>query len=141
VQATLESISEEVIGNRLILKQRLFLLRMHEGTHIKSHIAEFIYIINELDKKEFKIEDGDQVLLLLCSFSSSYKSFRDAIIYRGKSTIKVNEVKEHILNKNKRQAVDGSLITMTPGKFFLTKEKSNNRNSMGNPKHKNLVYI
>ena len=29
------------LANRLILKQCLFLLRMHEGTPIKSHIAEF----------------------------------------------------------------------------------------------------
>jgi len=29
------------LANRLILKQRLFLLRMHEGTPIKSHITEF----------------------------------------------------------------------------------------------------
>ena len=32
--------------NRLILKQRLFLICMHEGTPIKSHIAEFFSIIN-----------------------------------------------------------------------------------------------
>ena len=32
---------------------------------------------------------------------SSYKSFREVIIYGGKSTIKVNEVKEHLLNKDK----------------------------------------
>ena len=32
---------------------------------------------------------------------SSYKSFREAIIYGGKSTIKVNEVKEYLFNKDK----------------------------------------
>ena len=31
----------------------------------------------------------------------SYKSFREAIIYGGKSTINVNEVKEHLFNKDK----------------------------------------
>ena len=63
------------LANRLILKQRLFFLRMHEGTPIKSHIAEFFSIINNLDKIEFKIEDEDQALLLLCSLPTSYKSF------------------------------------------------------------------
>ena len=54
------------LANQLILKQRLFLLRKHEGTPIKSHIAEFFSIINDLDKIEIKIED--QALLLLCFF-------------------------------------------------------------------------
>ena len=45
---------------------------MHEGASIKSHIAEFSSIINDLDK--IKIEDKDQAVLLLCSLPSSYKS-------------------------------------------------------------------
>jgi len=61
--------------NRLILKQYLFFLRMHEGTPIKSYIAKFTSIVNELDKIEVKIKDEDQALLLLCSLSFSYKSF------------------------------------------------------------------
>jgi len=89
------------LTNRLILKQLLFLLCMHEDTPIKSHIAEFSSIINDLNKIEVKIEDEDQTLLLLCSLLSSYKSFREAIIYGAKSIIKVNEVKEHLLNKDK----------------------------------------
>ena len=68
------------LANRLILKHNLFLLCMHEGTHIKSHITEFFSIINDLDKIEVKIKDDDLALLLLCSLPSSYKSFRKAII-------------------------------------------------------------
>ena len=74
------------LAKRLILKQRLFLLRMHVGTPIKSHIAEFFSIIIDLDKIEVKLEDEDQTLLLLCFLPSSYKSFKEAIIYGGKST-------------------------------------------------------
>ena len=66
---------------------------MHEDTPIKSHIADFFSIINDLNMIEVKIEDENQALPLLCSLPSSYKSFREAIIYGGKSTIKVNEVK------------------------------------------------
>ena len=73
---------------------------MHKGTSIKSHIAKFSSIINDLDKIEVKIEDEDQELLLLYSLLSSYKSFR-AIIYGSKSTVKVNKVKEHLLNKDR----------------------------------------
>ena len=56
---------------------------------------------------EVKIKDKDQSLLLMCSLPSSYKSFREAIIYGGKLTISVNEVKEHQLNKDK---IDKQLI-------------------------------
>ena len=68
---------------------------MHESTPIKSHIAKFSYIINDLKKIEIKIEDKDKPLLLLCYLPSSYKSFMKAIIYERKLTIKVIEVKEH----------------------------------------------
>jgi len=80
------------LANQLILKQHLFLLCVHESTPIKSYIVEFFFIINDLDKIEVKIENEDQAPLLLCSLLSSYKSFRETIIYGGKSTIKVNEV-------------------------------------------------
>jgi len=43
--------------NWLILKQHVFLLCMNKGTPIESHLAEFTFIINELDKTEVKIED------------------------------------------------------------------------------------
>jgi len=98
----------------------LFLLYMHESTPIKFHIAEFTSIINELDKIEVKIEDKNQALILLWSLPSSYKSFRKSIIYGDRSTIKVNEVKEHLLNKDKiDKQLTGSIIIMIPGKFLL----------------------
>ena len=37
--------------NRLILKQYLFFFCMHEGTPIKSHSAEFLSIINDLEDR------------------------------------------------------------------------------------------
>ena len=36
------------MANRLIPKQRLFILSMYEGTHIKSHNVKFFSIINDL---------------------------------------------------------------------------------------------
>ena len=113
---------------------------MHKGTPIKYHIAEIFSIINDLDKIGVKIEDEDQALLLLCSLPSSYKSFREVIIYGGKSTIKVNEVKEHLLNKEK---IDNQLMGESQhddsGQVHFLKEKSNNGSYTGNPKHKNLM--
>jgi len=128
------------LANRLILMQRLFLFHMHEGTPIKSHIAKFFCIINDLDKIEVKIEDKNQALLLLCSLPSSYKRFREAIIYGGKSTIKVNEVNEHLLNKDKIDTqLTGESHHDDSEQVYYLKEKSNNGSSTGNSKHKNLI--
>ena len=76
----------------------------------------------------------------MCSLPSSYKRFREVIIYGGKSTIKVNEVKEHMLNKVK---IDTQLMGESHrddfGQAHFTKKKSNNESFTSNPKHKNLV--
>jgi len=50
------------LTNYLIMKQRLFLLCMLEGTPIKSHIAKFNYVINEFDKIKIEIDDEGQAL-------------------------------------------------------------------------------
>ena len=97
---------------------------MHEGKPIKSHIAEFFSIINDFDEIKVKIEDDDQALLFMCSLPSSYESFRKVIIYGGKSTIKVNEDKEHLLNKNKIDTqLMVSLIMIILGKFIIQGRK------------------
>jgi len=100
VRATSGPLFEEVIGESVDSEAESLSSRMHEGTPIKSHIAEFLPIINDLDKIEVKIENDDQAFLLLCSLPFSYKRFREAI-YEDNSTIKVNEVKEHLFNKDK----------------------------------------
>jgi len=65
-------------------------------------------------------------------------TFREAIIYGGKSIIKVNEVKEHLLNKDKiDKQLNVSFITMIPSKCTLL--RSNNESSMSNQKRNNLV--
>jgi len=76
----------------------------------------------------------------LCSLPSSYKSFREAIIYGAKSTIKVNEVKKHLLNKDK---IDTHLMCEShqddSGQVHYSREKSNNESFTGNSKQKNLT--
>ena len=75
-----------------------------------------------------------------CFLSSLYKSFREVIIYRGKSTIKVNEVKEQLLNKDK---IDTQLMGKShhddSGQVHYSREKSNNGSSTSNSKYMNLT--
>ena len=104
-------------------------------------MQNFFSIINDQDKIEFKIEDEDQTLLVLCSLPSSYKSFREAIIYGGMSTIKVSEVKEHLLNKSK---IDTQLTCESHhddfGQVHYSREKNNNENFTNSSRYKNLAY-
>lgn len=45
---------------------------MTEGTPIQNHLNEFNKVIMDLKSMDDKIDDEDQVLILLCSLPSSY---------------------------------------------------------------------
>ncbi|KAL5785210.1 hypothetical protein ACOSQ2_007602 [Xanthoceras sorbifolium] len=65
---------------------------MSEGTSLGSHIDEFESLIMDLLNLDVKIDDEDQALLLLCSLPSSYRHFRETMLYR-KDTISLKDVK------------------------------------------------
>ncbi|KAH1055752.1 hypothetical protein J1N35_033817 [Gossypium stocksii] len=88
------------LANHLVLKQRLFTFRMNGYERLRDHISQFITLLNDLKNVEVKINDEDQAMLLLCSLPSSYKSFRETLIY-GKDKLSFEDVKGHLLSKNK----------------------------------------
>ena len=53
------------LTNRLYLKQRLYTLRMTEGTPIQNHLDEFNKVIMDLKSMDNKIDDEDRTLILL----------------------------------------------------------------------------
>ena len=55
--------------NKLYLKQRLFILRMKEGTLIKDHLDKLNKILMDLKNIDVRIDEEDQALILLCSLS------------------------------------------------------------------------
>lgn len=89
----------KTLANRLHLKQRLFMLRMSEGTSIKSHVDVFNSILMDLENLDIKVEDEDQALLLLCSLPPSYKHFRETLIY-GRDEITMDDVKSSLFSKD-----------------------------------------
>ena len=54
------------LTNRLYMKQRLYTLRMKDGS-LNDHINEFNKIILDLNNIDVRIEDEDRALILLCS--------------------------------------------------------------------------
>ncbi|MFQ6668909.1 hypothetical protein Gotur_034374 [Gossypium turneri] len=73
----------------------------------RDHISQFITLLNDLKNVKVKIDDEDQTMLLLCSLPSSYKSFRETLIY-GKDKLSFEDVNGHFLNKDKLDNEFGS---------------------------------
>ena len=60
------------LTNLLYLKQRLYTLKMKEGTPIAKHLDKLTKIILDLKNMDIKLEDEDQALILLCSLPSLF---------------------------------------------------------------------
>ena len=79
--------------NHLYQKQHLYTLRMTKTTLAKEHVHNLNRIIFDLQGVVVKIEDDDQVIILLCSLPNSYENFVDTMLY-GRDTLLVGDVKD-----------------------------------------------
>jgi hypothetical protein len=125
------------LTNRLRLKLRLYTLRMNEGGSLSEHISEFASVINELAKIDAKVDDEDQALLLLCTLPTSYKGFRDMMIY-GREKITLEDVKSNLQAKTH---IDGEITHEkghTGSGLFVDRGRSSDRSdrSSKNSKHR-----
>jgi hypothetical protein len=55
------------LANKLRLKERIYNIRMAEGTSIQSLLNEFNSICVDLESLDVKIDDEDKVILLVVS--------------------------------------------------------------------------
>ena len=53
--------------NRLLLKSRLYVLRLEEGKPLKPHLDEFYSIVMDLQNIDVELDDEDLAIYLLCS--------------------------------------------------------------------------
>ncbi|MFQ6623806.1 hypothetical protein Gotur_004343, partial [Gossypium turneri] len=88
------------LANKLVLKQRLYTFRMVECESIRTHISEFVTLLNDLKNLVAKISGEDQAMLLLYSLPSYYKTFRETLIY-GRDHLSFEDVKRNLLSKDK----------------------------------------
>lgn len=57
---------------------------------IKIYFDEINMVILNFQNVDFKVENEDQTLILLCLFPLSYDNFIDALLYRmGSSSLKI----------------------------------------------------
>ena len=93
--------------NNLILKRKLYGLKMTKGLALDQHITVFNQIISDLNRVDVKFEDEDMVLILLNSLPESYYTLVITLIW-GKETLKLEEIIGALLSFNQRKkASDG----------------------------------
>jgi len=94
------------LTNRLYLKQRLYTLKMHEGTTVNDHLDSFNKIIMDLKNIDIDVDDEDQALILLCSLPVSFDSFVNSMLY-GNDTLSLADVKASLNSKELRSKLNG----------------------------------
>ena len=83
------------LTNKLRLKQRLFGLRMEEGTPLRDHLDQLNTNLLDLRNIEVKVEDEDAALILLVSLPPLYQNFVQSFIV-GKYTMSLEEVRSSL---------------------------------------------
>ena len=89
------------LSNVLYLKQKLYGLRMKEGTAITEHLNTFNKIIADLLSINVKVDEDDKALIFLTSLPSSYNHLVTTILY-GKQTLKMEDVTSTLLSEEIR---------------------------------------
>ena len=95
------------LTSKLMLKQRLFSLRMGEGTHLKDHLDQLNTILLELRNIDEKVSDEDATLILLVSLPPSYENFVQSFIV-NKGSITLEEVRSALHSRELRHKGAGA---------------------------------
>lgn len=94
------------LTNRLFLKQRLYTLKMEEGTPLGNHLDEFNKIFMDLKNIDIQIDDEDQALILLYSLPEFFDNFVNSMLY-GRDTILLVDVKSSLNSMELRTRLNG----------------------------------
>ena len=93
---------KKMVANRLGALQKLYMLRMHKGTSIKTYISEFTSLVMDLKNMDEMFSDEQQAMMLLCSFTPFYKNFWETLIY-GRESLVIDAVKLALLNREQME--------------------------------------
>ena len=101
----------KIVTNMLLLKSRLYELRLEEGKPLKPHLDKYYSIVMDLQNIEVKLDDEDLAIYLLCSLSPSYKNFRESLHY-GRENLSSDDVKNSL---TQRYLIDTQLSQKSQG--------------------------
>ena len=114
------------LANKLLLKERLFTLRMTEGTPVPSNLDEFNSIIIDLENLNVKIDDEDKVVLLIVPLPPSYRHFKEIMLYGNYITLTFDDVKSNLLSKQK---IDIKIHSEISGEGLMVRGRTQERGS------------
>jgi len=89
------------LANKICLKEKLYTFPMAEGAFIHNHLDDFNSILIDLESLDVKIEDEDKAIMLVVSLPSSYKHFKEILLYSNNDTLSFEDVKASLLSKEK----------------------------------------
>ena len=102
-----EQFMSKTLTQKLYLKQKLYGLKMQEGSDLAEHINVFNQLIADLVKVDVKIDDEDRAIILLCSLPASYEHLVTTLTY-GKEDVKVDEIIAALLAHEQRRKNNAS---------------------------------
>ena len=98
---------KKFLTNKVLLKQRLYAMRMQEGIELRDHLGKLHSILLKLSNIDVKVEDEDAALILLVSLPNSYENFVQSFI-GSKDTVSLEEVRSALHSRELRHKASGS---------------------------------
>ncbi|GJX75491.1 transposable element [Tanacetum coccineum] len=121
------------LTNKLLLKQRLFSLRMKEGSTLKDHLDALNSILMDLKNVDVKIDDEDAALILLVSLPPSYENFVNSFVV-GKETITLEDVRSGLHSRELRHQASGISESQPVGLSITSQDRGRHRTQRGKEK-------
>lgn len=90
------------VTTKLYLKQKLYGLKMQEGSDLVEHVNIFNQLVADLARLKVTIDDEDKVIILLCSLPPSYEHVVTTLTY-GKESIKTEDITAALLARELRR--------------------------------------
>jgi hypothetical protein len=128
-----EKFMSKTLTQKLYLKQKLYRLKMQEGSDLAEHVNVFNQLIADLGKVDVKIDEEDRAIILLCSLPGSYDHLVTTLTY-GKENVKVDDVVAALLSHEQRRKSNS--LEESPGSAFVARGDRSGEDKKGNRKKK-----